>query len=329
MSSLADLSEIIGFFSYSREDDEAFDGTLSALRSAIQSELSAQLGRSKTNFRLWQDQEAIAPGKLWEAEIKAAIDQSVFFIPIITPRAINSNYCKFELEAFLAREKVLGRSDLVFPLLYIDVPELEHEAQWREDPVLSIIGRRQYIDWRSFRHQDVRTTGVREAIAYFASKIVQAFRKPWLQLTRQENLARALELQLQKVREETDTLIKKKFEELDLERRRGAWTEDDFAFFGRNWKISFLDRAREEIMSLIVEGDTEQAELAKQRDKIYRNISEPGKKQEYERLKSRSEELEPRRERLKKELDFYSSERDRVQPLPKGENKHGRLRIRR
>jgi hypothetical protein len=52
MSSLADLPEVIGFFSYSREDDEAFEGTLSALSDGIQRELSAQLGRSKTNLRL-------------------------------------------------------------------------------------------------------------------------------------------------------------------------------------------------------------------------------------------------------------------------------------
>jgi hypothetical protein len=30
MASLAQLSEIVGFFSYSREDDEAFRGSLSA-----------------------------------------------------------------------------------------------------------------------------------------------------------------------------------------------------------------------------------------------------------------------------------------------------------
>jgi hypothetical protein len=63
MSSRADLPELIGFFSYSREDDEAFEGTLSALRNGIQRELSAQLGRSKQTFRLRQDQEAMAPGK--------------------------------------------------------------------------------------------------------------------------------------------------------------------------------------------------------------------------------------------------------------------------
>src|SRR5262245_31185370 len=121
MSSLAMLPHLVGFFSYSREDDEAFKGTLSALRDGIHRELSAQLGRSKRNFRLWQDQTAIAPGKQWESEIKAAVDQSVFFIPIITPRAVNSKYCKFEFEAFLARENAMGRNDLVFPILYISV----------------------------------------------------------------------------------------------------------------------------------------------------------------------------------------------------------------
>jgi hypothetical protein len=78
MSSLAELSELVGFFSYSRDDDEAFRGALSALRDGIHRELSAQLGRSKSTFRLWQDQEAIAPGKLWESEIKKAIDESFF-----------------------------------------------------------------------------------------------------------------------------------------------------------------------------------------------------------------------------------------------------------
>jgi biotin carboxyl carrier protein len=182
MSSLADLPGVVGFFSYSREDDEAFEGTLSALRDAIQRELSAQLGRSKTTFRLWQDQKAIAPGKLWEAEIKKAVEQAVFFIPIVTPRAVTSHYCKFEFEAFLAREQALGRTDLVFPLLYIRVPALENEAQWREHPVLSIIGKRQYVDWRPFRHLDVRTTAVREAIDNFCDKIVEALWEPWVSL---------------------------------------------------------------------------------------------------------------------------------------------------
>jgi hypothetical protein len=180
MSSLAEFPEVIGFFSYSREDDEAFEGTLSALRDGIQRELSAQLGRSRTTFRLWQDRSAIAPGQLWEAEIDTAVEQAVFFIPIVTPRAVNSHHCRFEFEAFLARERALGRTDLVFPLLYIGVPALEDEAEWRKDPVLSTIGTRQYVDWRPFRHLDIRTPAVREAIERFCGKIVEALRRPWV-----------------------------------------------------------------------------------------------------------------------------------------------------
>src|SRR5262249_46893416 len=180
MSSLPELPELVGFFSYSREDDEAFKGTLSGLRDGIYRELSAQLGRSKKTFRLWQDQEAIASGKLWETEIKAAIDQSIFFIPIVTPRSINSKYCKFEFESFLAREEAINRSDLIFPILYISVAALENEAKWRDDPVLSTIGRRQYVDWRSLRHLDVQTTAVREQIERLCRNIVEALNEPWV-----------------------------------------------------------------------------------------------------------------------------------------------------
>ena len=179
MSTLADLTEIVGFFSYSRDDDEAFQGTLSALRDGIQRELAAQLGRSKRTFRLWQDQVAIAPGKFWESEIKKAVEESVFFIPIVTPRAVNSKYCKFEFESFLAREKALFRDDLVFPILYIPVAVLEDESKWRGDLVLSTIGARQYVDWRPLRHLDVQTTAVREKIEGFCRQIVKALNEPW------------------------------------------------------------------------------------------------------------------------------------------------------
>ena len=76
MSSLADLPDLVGFFSYSRRDDEHSLGALSRLRARIQSELRLQMGR---DFRLWQDTAAIPEGARWENEIKRAISESVFF----------------------------------------------------------------------------------------------------------------------------------------------------------------------------------------------------------------------------------------------------------
>jgi hypothetical protein len=54
MSSLADLPDLVGFFSYSRSDDDHSDGALSLLRERIRKELRMQLGRE---LRLWQDIE--------------------------------------------------------------------------------------------------------------------------------------------------------------------------------------------------------------------------------------------------------------------------------
>jgi hypothetical protein len=180
MSSLAELPEVVGFFSYSRDDDESFQGTLSALRVAIQRELGAQLGRNSRNFRLWQDHAAIAPGTLWKSEIINAVAEAAFFIPTITPRVVNSEYCQFEFESFLAREKSLGRSDLVFPLLYISVPGLDDPAKRASDPILSIVAARQYVDWRQYRYLDVQSPTVRQAIGEFSGAIAKALSLPWV-----------------------------------------------------------------------------------------------------------------------------------------------------
>ena len=218
MSSLADLPEVIGFFSYSREDDESYKGRLSALREGIQHELSAQLGRTKATFRLWQDKEAIAPGKLWEAEIRTAVAQSVFFIPIVTPRAVNSKYCQFEFESFLERERALGRADLVFPILYVPVPALENEARWRDHAVLSAIAKRQYVDWQTFRYADVDTPLIREAIARFCRKIVEALQDAWLTPEeRERNEAADAARRAEEERRQQETEAKQRAEE---ERRR-------------------------------------------------------------------------------------------------------------
>ena len=177
MASLADLPEIIGFFSYSRDDDEDSHNALSTIRALIQNELRARLGRSRQSLRLWQDQEAIAPGSMWESQINEAVKQSVFFIPIITPRVIRSKNCGVEFKKFLDREKELGRDDLMFPILYIDVDELQDETQWRGHSLLEVIGQRQYVDWREYRFE-LEGPALRRAVASLCTKITIALRRP-------------------------------------------------------------------------------------------------------------------------------------------------------
>jgi hypothetical protein len=208
MASLTDTAELVGFFSYSRDDDEDSHGALSALRERIQRELRGQLGRTTKNFRLWQDKESISFGKLWEAEIKVAVKQAMFFIPIITPTVIRSKNCRFEIESFLAREAQLGRNDLVFPILYIRVPELEDVSLHRSDSVLSMIAKRQYLDWRELRHRDVTDTVVKEAVERFCAKICEILRQgpPSEERRAQQQAATLQRLDQEKTRREADRI---------------------------------------------------------------------------------------------------------------------------
>ena len=176
MTSLAKLPELVGFFSYSRNDDQTFGNNLSKLRERISGELGALLGRE---IRLWQDTAAIPYGALWKREITEALAESVFFIPIVTPRAIASPHCQFEFDAFLEREKELLRSDLVFPILYIRVPtSLTEDAERRE--LWEIIRARQFADWTKIRNEALTSPAVSKEITHFCESIAKALEKPWL-----------------------------------------------------------------------------------------------------------------------------------------------------
>src|SRR5262245_48341493 len=95
------------------------------------------------------------------------------------PTAVRSDHCKFEFDSFLAREKELGRSDLVFPILYIPVPALTGD-RWRQDPLLSIIGSRQYEQWQNVRQLDPSSTEVALRVEKFCANICRALEQEWL-----------------------------------------------------------------------------------------------------------------------------------------------------
>jgi hypothetical protein len=203
MASLADTPDLVGFFSYSREDDEGSGGRLSKLRERIQEELRAQLGRTKRDFRRWQDKASISQGELWEDNIKKAVAESVFFIPIITPTTVKSRYCKFEFETFLAREKDLGRSNLIFPILYVTVPALTGDG-WREDPLLATIGSRQYEQWQSLRHLDPTSTEVALRVEKLCESIAKALQQPWLSPQERQEIEARRVAEEERRRQETE-----------------------------------------------------------------------------------------------------------------------------
>ncbi|MGU7776344.1 TIR domain-containing protein [Burkholderia sp. MR1-5-21] len=147
------MSNPVGFWSYARSDDAHSDGHLSQLRTIVGKAIALQYGADIT---IWQDIQAIPPGADWAASIERTISQTVFFIPIVTPRYLKSPHCHAEFQSFHRRMIALGRDDLTFPILYVGVDQVAaDETAFGQE--LDELRRHQWIDFRPLRHADPRS----------------------------------------------------------------------------------------------------------------------------------------------------------------------------
>jgi predicted patatin/cPLA2 family phospholipase len=139
------LLKPVGFWSYSRRDDEAGDGKLSALRKIVGDAFQSCYGEPVT---IWQDTAAMPPGADWANTIEDWISETTFFIPIVTPAFLKSEHCLEEFKAFRRRMITLGRDDLIFPIHYVDVGRIiETETVFGDERVA--LRRSQ---WSKFHH---------------------------------------------------------------------------------------------------------------------------------------------------------------------------------
>ncbi|MGH6652635.1 MAG: toll/interleukin-1 receptor domain-containing protein [Sphingopyxis sp.] len=163
----------IGFWSYARQDDSVSGGKLSALRTLLMSELQQQYGRDP--IKIFQDVSAIPPGAEWEHEITASLNKAAFFIPIITPAFLQSEWCCQEVHIFLEREAQLSReysgSSLrrIFPIHYIDIDGID----CCDDRALTALQRLQWLDFRGHRFRDQQHEDVHLLLSELAASVRQ------------------------------------------------------------------------------------------------------------------------------------------------------------
>ena len=144
------MSHPAGFFSYVRFNDQIEEGRLSDFREKLENEVSMLLGEK---FDLFQDTKGVGFGQNWQRRLKEGLAESTLFIPILTPAYLRRPACRGELEQFLAKEKELGRDDLVLPLLYLETPAVTDEARRIQDPLAIALHEHQYRDWTDLRFE--------------------------------------------------------------------------------------------------------------------------------------------------------------------------------
>lgn len=142
----------VAFMSYVHSDDRY--GHVTNFHERLNHEVKTVAG---FEFPIFLDNEDIKLGQKWRRRIKEALDEALFFIPILTPSFFNSEYCRAELRRFLEREQKLGRDDLVLPVYFADTPLLNIEELRAEDDLALVIADRQRADWRNLRHEPFTT----------------------------------------------------------------------------------------------------------------------------------------------------------------------------
>ena len=167
-----------GFWSYSSTDEAASNGRLSRLRQQIERELQLQVGRPKVE--IFHDITSIPPGTDWNDVITAALENSSFFIPIITPAFLHSEVCAWEVKTFRDIMKKRGRHDLIVPIYYLDVDAhgVERRHEWHDPTILDFLLTKHWLDFRALRVRDPSTEPVTEWVAKTGKAIYATLSKP-------------------------------------------------------------------------------------------------------------------------------------------------------
>lgn len=162
------MTDLLGFWSYVHADDELDGGRATQLGRDIVGHYEAAKNEV---IKLFLDHDDLHWGDQWRDQIDEALSNVAFFIPVITPRYFGRVECRRELQFFADRAEQLHISELILPILYIDVPELHEDMP--KDPLMRIVKRIQWEPWTELRFADRTSPEYRMAVDKLARELVR------------------------------------------------------------------------------------------------------------------------------------------------------------
>lgn len=154
-----------GFVSYVHKDDGDSKGRVLNLIREIEAEFSLLTGE---DLEIFVDRSSIEWGDKWRARIDSALQDTTFFIPIVTPRFFKSQECRNELLKFAVLARSLDAEELILPILFVNVDGLDEDS---DDEAISLVARTQYFDWRELRLSDEDSAEYRQAVNSCAKRL--------------------------------------------------------------------------------------------------------------------------------------------------------------
>lgn len=162
------------FLSYSHADNDHDGDKIRQFILKLAGEVGVLIGE---RFEIFIDSPGIATGQKWQKRLDEAVDGASIFIPILTPSYFRSEPCKKEFDRFRKREKSLKRDDLIFPIYYVQSDEIQNKEKLAANPRAQELMKRQYEDWRGYRHEQLTSSDVARAITQIAEHIKKALER--------------------------------------------------------------------------------------------------------------------------------------------------------
>jgi hypothetical protein len=160
---------IVALLSYAHRDDQFHRGFITTVGESIRDAVNLYLGTDGF-FDVVYDAKDIKIGEQWKRKLDMIIDQTNFLIPILSPNYILSKYCLYELERFMARERDQRRDDLIIPIKFVTLDNVDTSSS----SIIENLLRRQYVDWTDLRLEQSASDKVFIAVNQLAQQVVDA-----------------------------------------------------------------------------------------------------------------------------------------------------------
>ncbi len=155
------------FWSYAHADNTRENDRILRLADLVRSEYELLTG---TTIEIFTDRSEIAWGDDFRQKLDQALQETSFFVPILTPTYFLREECRKELSQFVRSAKALGLQQLLMSIRYIPVVDLAEESP---DELKAVAARMQYELWDGMRLLDEHSAEHRIAVNRLAARLAQ------------------------------------------------------------------------------------------------------------------------------------------------------------
>jgi hypothetical protein len=140
---MAEHQTFTGFFSYANHDAKTDPGLITAFTRQLEYSINAKLANAR--FQIWRDKDGLRTGERWSDTINDELRRAAVLIVLLTPRWIESEYCRKEFAVFAEVEASRRVGDYVAPILARPIEQQKKHLTPAQLDVLARIADRQYF----------------------------------------------------------------------------------------------------------------------------------------------------------------------------------------